>query len=89
MEYFIILAFLLLVGMQNMICVIIGLKIGLALNKGESFSLPNPIKEYANQQVKRQAEKEARAEQDRISTIWKNVENYDGTANGQEDVPWR
>ena len=46
MEYFIILAFLILVGMQSLICVIIGLKIGLALNKGESISLPSPIKAY-------------------------------------------
>jgi hypothetical protein len=87
MEMFIILAFLLLVGMQNLVCVIIGLKIGLALNKGESFSLPNPIKEYAEQQAKRQAKKEAKAEQDKIETILKNIENYDGTGFGQMDVP--
>ena len=87
MEYFIILAFLVLVGMQNLICVIIGLKVGLALNKGESFSLPNPIKVYAEQQAKRQAMKEAKAEQNKIETILKNIENYDGTGFGQMDVP--
>ena len=87
MDVFIILAFLVLVGMQNLICVIIGLKIGLALNKGESFSLPNPIKEYAEQQAKRQAKKEAKLEQDRVETILKNVENYDGTGFGQLEVP--
>lgn len=84
---FIILAFFLLVGMQNLICVIIGLRIGHALNKGESFSLPNPIKEYAEHQAKRKAKKEAKAEQDKIETILKNIENYDGTGFGQMDVP--
>ena len=84
---FIVLAFLVLVGMQNLICVIIGLKIGLALNKGESFSLPNPIKEYAEQQTKRQAKKEAKKEQEKIETILRNIENYDGTGFGQMDVP--
>ncbi len=87
MEYFIILSFLVLVGMQNLICVIIGLKVGLALNKGESFSLPNPIKEYADHQAKKQAKKKAKAEQDKIETILKNIENYDGTGFGQIDVP--
>lgn len=87
MEYFIILAFLVLVGIQNLICMIIGLKVGLALSNGESFSLPNPIQEYADQQAKRQAKKEAKAEQDKIETILKNIENYDGTGFGQMDVP--
>ena len=84
---FIVLAFLVLVGMQNLICVIIGLKIGLALNKGESFSLPNPIEKYAEQQAKRQAKKEAKKEQEKIETILRNIENYDGTGFGQMDVP--
>jgi len=87
MEVFIILGFLVLVGIQNLICVIIGMKIGLALSKGESFSLPNPIKVYAEQQANRQAKKEAQAELDKIETILKNIENYDGTGFGQMDVP--
>ena len=87
MEVFIILALLALVGIQNLVCVIIGIKIGLALNKGESFSLPNPIKEYAAQQGKKQADKKAKAELTMIETILHNIENYDGTGFGQLDVP--
>ena len=60
METLIILGFLVLVGIQNLICVIIGLKVGLALSKGESFSLPNPIKEYADRQAEKEAKKEAK-----------------------------
>ncbi len=87
MDVFIILGFLVLGGIQNLICVIIGLKIGLALNKGESFSFPNPIKEFAHRQAEKQAKKEAKAEQDKIETILRNIENYDGTGFGQMDVP--
>lgn len=87
MDVFIILGFLVLVGLQNLICVIIGLKVGLALNKGGSFSLPNPIKEYAEHQAKKEAKRQAKAEQDKIETILKNIENYDGTGFGQMDVP--
>lgn len=87
MDVFIILGFLVLVGIQNLICMIIGMKVGLALNKGESFSFPNPIKEYADHQTKKQARKEAEAERDKIETILRNIENYDGTGFGQMDVP--
>lgn len=83
MEYFIILAFLILVGMQNLICTIIGLKIGLALNKGESISSPSPVKAYKEHTVK----KEAKAEQDKLETILHNIETYNGTGFGQLDVP--
>lgn len=83
MDVFIILGFLVLVGIQNLICMIIGLKVGLALSKGESISLPNPIKAYKEHTAK----KEAEAELDKIETILRNIENYDGTGFGQMDVP--
>lgn len=87
MDLFIILCFLVLVGIQNLVCIIIGLKAGLALNKGESFSLPNPIKEYADRQAEKEAKKEAKLKQDQIDIILRNIENYDGTGFGQMDVP--
>jgi hypothetical protein len=31
--------------------------------------------------------KEAEMEQEKIDTILRNIERYDGTGNGQEDVP--
>ena len=87
MEVYIILALLVLVGIQNLVCMIVGLKVGLALNKGESFSLPNPIEKHTELQAKKEAKKKAKAEQDKIETILKNIENYDGTGFGQLDVP--
>ena len=86
MDILLILGLLVLVGIQNLMCVIIGISVGLTLQKGESFSF-NPIKEYTERKAEKQAKKEAKAEQDKIETILKNIENYDGTGFGQMDVP--
>lgn len=45
--------------------------------------IPNPAKAYEEYKSK----KEAKAEQDKIETILRNIENYDGTGFGQMDVP--
>lgn len=66
-------------------CFLIGAKVGQTVSKGETLELPpvNPFEAYR----KHEARKEAQAEQDRIETIMRNIERYDGTAQGQEDVP--
>ena len=65
-------------------CFLIGAKVGQTVNKGETIELPsvNPFEAYR----KREAKKEAQAEQERIDTIMRNIESYDGTGNNQEDV---
>lgn len=69
----------------NIVCFIIGAKVGQAVSKGEPIEMPsvNPFKAYRE----REARKEAEREQDRIDTILQNIDNYDGTAQGQQDVP--
>lgn len=66
-------------------CFIIGAKVGQTVSKGETIKTPtiNPIKAMREHTAK----KEAEMEQDRIETIMKNIEAYDGTERGQEDVP--
>jgi hypothetical protein len=88
MEFVYVVAMLVLVGIQNLICITIGLKIGLALSKGESVSIPkapNPIKAVKEHR----ANEEEKVEQNIVATILQNIENYDGTAYRQEDVPRR
>jgi hypothetical protein len=65
-------------------CFLIGAKVGQKVNKGEDIELPtvNPFEAYR----KREAKKEADKEQERIDTILRNIENYDGTSNNQIDV---
>ena len=73
-----------LVGALNVVCFFIGAKVGQTVAKGEPIELPsvNPIEIIREHNDKREAEKE----QDRIETIMRNIERYDGTSNGQEEV---
>lgn len=72
------------VGAMCIGCFLIGAKVGQAVSNGESIELPsaNPFEAHR----KHEARKEAQMERDRIDTILRNVDNYDGTGRGQEDV---
>ena len=74
-------------GLTNIACFIIGAKVGQTVGKGEEVKLPtvNPVEVYR----KHEAKKEAQMEQERIDTIMRNIECFDGTGRGQEDVPGR
>lgn len=73
------------VGALNIACFFIGAKVGQRVSKGEEVKLdiPNPIEAIREHNDKKEAEKE----QDCLETIMRNIERYDGTARGQEDVP--
>jgi hypothetical protein len=61
-----------------------GAKVGQTVSKGEKIETPtvNPMKAYKEHQERREAEKE----QDKLETIMKNLEAYNGTSDGQKDV---
>jgi hypothetical protein len=71
-------------GAVNVLCFVIGAKVGQTVTKGEEIKLPtvNPLEAVREHNVKKKAE----IEQDRIETIMRNIEAYDGTGNGQKDV---
>jgi hypothetical protein len=75
---------ILTVGTLNVVCFLIGVKVGQKVVKGEEVELPslNPMKAYREAQDRKQAEREA----DRLDTIMQNIEAYDGTSAGQKDV---
>ena len=81
MEIILVLA----VGAMCIVCFMVGAKVGQTVSKGEEIELPtiNPVEIYREHEAK----KEAQAEQDRIDTIMRNIESYDGTPDHQEDVP--
>lgn len=62
----------------------IGAKVGQKIVKDETIELPsvNPAEIIRKMHDKRDMEKE----QSRIETILHNIDNYDGTGNGQKDV---
>ena len=72
-------------GLTNVACFIIGAKVGQTVVKGEKIETPtiNPMQLYREKEAKREAQKE----QDRLETIMRNIECFDGTDRGQEDVP--
>lgn len=73
------------ISLLNIICFITGAIVGQKVVKGEKIELPklNPMEIYRDNQEK----KEAAKEMDKLETILRNIERYDGTANHQEDVP--
>lgn len=71
-------------GALNIVCFFIGAKIGQKVVKGEEIkapeiTIPTPIQDYRKK-------KQAEAEQNKMDTIMQNVDNYDGTGNGQKEV---
>ena len=75
----------LVVGTLCIACFFVGAKVGQTVSKGEPVELPevNPMKLIQERREKKAAEEE----QSRIDTILRNVERYDGTGLGQEDIP--
>lgn len=76
---------LVVMGVMNIACFFLGARIGQTVAKGETIEAPslNPMKAVEEKRNKKQADEE----QARIDTILRNVERYDGTGRGQEDVP--
>ena len=71
-------------GLLCIVCFALGAKVGQTVSKGEDIKLPtvNPFEAYREHEEKKQA----RMEQDKLNTIMQNIEKYDGTSAGQEDV---
>lgn len=74
-------------GAVNILCFMVGAKVGQAVSKGEEVKLPNmnPVEAVRDFKEKRRADREM----DRANTILDNIENYDGTSIGQREVPER
>ena len=71
-------------GLTNIACFVIGAKVGQKVIRGESIETPsvNPMKAYKEHKQ----QKEAEAEKNKVDTILRNIDNYDGTGYGQEEV---
>lgn len=74
-----------LLSLSNILCFLIGAKVGQKVVKGEPVELPtvNPMDVYREHQERKEAERV----QEKVEAIMRNIDNYDGTAYGQEEVP--
>lgn len=72
------------VGALCIVCFIVGAKVGQKVSNGEKIETPtlNLMKAYRENK----ARKEVEAEMDKRNTILRNIERYDGTGRGQEEV---
>lgn len=72
------------IGLLNIACFYLGAKVGQKVVKGETIEIPsiNPIELIREHNEK----KEAEMQQNKLETIMRNIEAYDGTSRGQEDV---
>jgi hypothetical protein len=76
---------ILTVGVLNVACFFIGAKVGQTVAKGEKIE--TPVEAVKNSIREHREHKEAERQQDKLDTIMRNIESYDGTGYGQEDVP--
>lgn len=72
------------ISILNIVCFFIGAKVGQTVVKGEEIKMPNlnPVDIYHEHKEK----EEAKQEMDKLEKILSNMERYDGTAAGQEDI---
>lgn len=72
-------------GALCIVSFIMGAKTVQNVKKDKDIELPNinPLKAIRE----RQQHKEQKKEQDKLETIMRNIEAYDGTSNRQEDIP--
>jgi hypothetical protein len=82
---------ILCVCLTNVVCFILGAKVGQMAARGEpvSVSVPNPISAAIERKERKEEMEEVNREREKIDTILENIDNYDGTPFGQKDVPGR
>ena len=74
----------LVVGALCIVCFFVGAKVGQQASKGEPITTPevNPMKIIQKQRE----EKAAKEEEKKFDKIMRNIDIYDGTDSGQEDI---
>lgn len=70
----------------NIITLLIGVKIGMSVANKKEITL-NPIKAIQEHKEERIEQKEADLKDQQLKTMLKNIDNYDGTDLGQEEIP--
>ena len=82
-------ALFLTTGFICAICFIIGAKVGQQVSKNEPVEMPKfqPIKSVRESIAEYNESKEIKKEQERYDIIGQNIDAYDGTPYGQQDIP--
>ena len=85
MEILFAILLILVIGALNVACFFIGAKVGQKVDKGEPIELPkiDPLKPLREHRERKEAERE----REHYEAILRNIDNYNGTSEGQEDLP--
>lgn len=78
----------LVIGILCIVCFFVGARVGQKVVRGEEIKAPD-ISKLNPMNIKKEREQkyEAEKEKNKLETILRNIERYDGTDAGQEDVP--
>ena len=77
------------VGLMNVTCFFIGACTAQKAEHGKEITAPTPANLYASHKEKEQERREreeARKEAEKLDMILQNMERYDGTPAGQQDI---
>lgn len=72
-----------IVSILNIVCFLIGAIVGQKSSKGEPIKIENPVTKVREIKDKHETKKE----QEIYRIINENIDNYDGTGLGQQDIP--
>lgn len=75
---------------MELIVTVVGMCIAFMLGastKEKKIIIPNPVKAVENKIVEKKTQKEIEKQDEIYKTIAANIDNYDGTGNGQQDIP--
>lgn len=70
------------ITLSNLICLIVGVKVGAKAYRGEEIKVPNPVQKA--QEVK--ASNARKETQETFDTMMYNIDVYDGTSLGQKEL---
>lgn len=70
----------------NVLTLLIGVKIGMSVSNKKEIIL-NPVRAIQQHKEEIKDQKESSLADKRLKTMLKNIDNYDGTEFGQEELP--
>jgi len=74
------------VSLSNILCFLIGVKTGTNTGAKEPFKLPNPVEKVKEHKESKALSREQKQRQEALKTMLHNIDVYDGTDMGQQEV---
>lgn len=91
MQFVVFLLSVCVLALVNLAFFVAGVKIALIIMSGQEarLSILHPIETAKKRKEKKEEKMEAEIEREKLETVLRNIEAYDGTPLRQEDVPER